>query len=405
MIKRLRLVWVFLPIVLGACAINLGDGDMNGCVGIGECHVEPEATQSPPQIASSAPAQVETQAETVGGVPQRTTSAVDTCTSTRNNNWVRPGAHPYQGSVAYALHILKDRCNVPSAVHDKWRELIKGSNPSVEQLVPGTKFSGMMWSSQLNTHRLWTNVVMGDWAQTYDRTADVYRVEHQGQTWVLVRPHICDNWAFYVEGSQSTSTAAEPPAQPVAQTAAPVQTASTAVDDPYVLRIRFWEWDSIPAALQARIREVNSQEGNETYPFEDGAVSRDLDGELMAAYDDGRGSATTVSTSVQFQVNYPSSSGWEAASASPGDHSEHPNLVYWERTVSREAASQQDSQFLMKDASGNGCQVMYPRVDSSGVRLLSTRLGSGGNSPSELAILARSSSSEGANLNAILDCL
>ncbi len=171
----------------------------------------------------------------------------------------------------------------------------------------------------------------------------------------------------------------------------------SAAEKSYDIRVRLWEWDSIPEGLQNKIMQMNKDEG-----FNDKtAVSRNLGASLVKSWD--RGKATTVNQKISFSVMYPGSGGWKSVSAEPGEHKAYPKLVYWEKKILRRVASAPASKFrVLMDTHGQKCSVLYPRENQAGRRLLDTRLNFAG-SVSELAKDARRGS-EGFNLNIILDC-
>ncbi len=315
-----------------------------------------------------------------------TLSCAPKTVSGRVNKWVRPGANAYTGTLALALHFFK---GVPSSVKTEWLRLEKEGNPKRINLKPGDRFCEMVYSAK-GYHHVWQNVeVSGDWTTSGDTPsgADVYSVTEGGLIYELIRPDVCANWAYRILREAST------------ESAVPVSTSAVAevesVSDSYTLRARFWKWESIPSDLQKKILEVNAREGDITYPFEMGAVSRDLGSMLFQSWMDGE--AMTIERCITADVELPdSSSSRVPIKACPGDHPEYPDLVYWETNLSRVEVSSPEAQFGVIPEAPDGCAIVYPRENQQGERLLDTRPGE--LRESELA------GDSGMNLNAIVSC-
>jgi len=288
--------------------------------------------------------------------------------------------------------------------------------------------------------------------------ASVYSVEFGELTYELVEPAVCSNWSWrmtkksvalapeIVPAPAPEPSVAEPapvkktgpaptkpvvtaaplpkpaPTKPTAEAAAPskpapssqpaprprlakesptepvvveVASAPEKPRDPYEVLVRFWEWSTIPKPLQDRIKAVNRNESDATYPFEDGAVSRDLDKDLFESWKNKQ--ARTVGKCVFARAHLPGDLGRETIKACPGDHADYPKEVYWKRHIERAIALDDNAQFAVVPVAQPSCSVVYPRVDPDRrEHYLSSR-------PGELRESAESGS-PGMNFNVILDC-
>lgn len=276
-------------------------------------------------------------------------SAVDQCFSSKKKSvWESPGAHPYGGSSEYALHVLSKKCGVPDTVHQKWSALISEGNPSVEQLIPGTKFSGMMWSSKPDVHRLWSNVVMGDWNESYDRNADVYRVLHEGRVWVLVRPHICDNWAFYSTSSNDSNSSTDVEEE-------------VSDEGPFNLYVQFLEKDSIPQRVLLQMEEIMPQESDETWAFANGSVSRNLGNSLRDSMN--KSVVKGIDRMVSAEITHLESE-WQQKTINPSTR--FPGRTYWYQEIPRVSAKASGSWYGVRNIQAEGCVVFYPSKNMHG---------------------------------------
>lgn len=158
---------------------------------------------------------------------------------------------------------------------------------------------------------------------------------------------------------------------------------------PYILRVRFWNWEKFSPDMHARIRKINKNEENSTYRKKEGAVSRNLGDDFMKLWK--RGKASTIAVSIKAWVYYPTRLN-QVITARPGDNPKHPDLVYWEVTVPRNVVDKEEAQFGVIPLAPAGCTVVYPRAGA----WLSTRRG-------ELSESSRNGSS-GMSLNAIVSC-
>jgi len=295
----------------------------------------------------------------------------------RVNKWGRPGANAYTGSVGYAVSLFQ----VPGSVKDAWRKLVKEKKPALVDLKPGDRFCSMLYSAR-GYHHVWNNVeVSGDWTTNGTKPAgsDVYSVEENGFMYELVRPHVCDNWSYRVRRVVASSTLKKSPP-----------------DSSFKLVVRVLDFDTAPKGFKERFDEINSQESNKTYPFEDGSVSRDLGSEISKLIADGDGPLKYLKEGRCFKARLllPGQE-WGKPQEICGDRS----ILYWSKTVSRNAAMEPNSQFGIEFLSSpKGCQIRYPRKNQLGQYLIDTRLNDGGRL-SELAVSASKNGNPGFNLN------
>ncbi len=304
-------------------------------------------------------------------------------TSGRINKWTRPGANAYTGSVGYALTLF----DVPESVKDKWRKLIKEKNFTEMKLKTGDRFCSMIYSAR-GYHHKWNNVeVAGDWTTSGEVSsgATVYSVVEGGLIYKLIKPEVCKNWSYSIYEIPSTSLL---PSLPSVRS-------EVGTKDPYAIVVRFWDEKSIPENLMKKVLEVNSQESNLTYPFKDGAVSRDLDKELYSSFK--RKEATTIKRCISAKVFLPKDFGTGTFRSCPGEHSDYPRLVYLELKLDRDMVLSKDAQFAVVPEAPLGCKVVYPRFQKNGGGYyLSSR-------PGELRASAMKGS-PGMNFNTIISC-
>ncbi len=302
-------------------------------------------------------------------------------TSGRVNKWSRPGANAYTGSVGYALTLF----DVPKSVKKAWRKLIKEGVFTEINLKNGDRFCSMVYSAR-GYHHKWNNVeVAGDWTASGKETsgATVYSVVQGNLVYKLIRPEVCKNWSYSIREIPSTPLLSSPSVQ-----------AEVSLKDPYEIVVRFWDERSIPESLMERIREVNSQESDLTYPFKSGSVSRDLDKELYTSFK--RGQATTIKRCISAKVFLPEDFGIGTFRSCPGEHSDYPRLVYLELKLDRDMVLSENAQFAVVPEAPLGCRVVYPRFQEGRGNYLSSRLG-------ELRASALKGS-HGMNFNTIVSC-
>ncbi|MCW9054598.1 MAG: hypothetical protein OQJ98_01285 [Candidatus Pacebacteria bacterium] len=318
----------------------------------------------------------------------------------RLRKWARPGAHPYAGTLGQAIGLFRD---VPKEVRASWQEDFKMNKLTTRPLSEGERFCGMFYTIDGKKgpyHRVWPNVRTGAWVNepNANNGARVVTATYGGYEWDLVIPDICDNVSYVARkmptpvphNTQSVKQSVSPMPIPLAKLA----------EDPFFIRVNYWEWDSIPEDLQKKIMKIVEYEGNETYAEEDGAVSRDLYDDLVASWKEG--GATTVTVPTSASISYPGSNGVESILSKQGDHAKFSDLVYWEKYISRSLASELESQVLLSRVSAEGCTVVYPTEKME--YTISTRLNTKPKAPGELALLARNPKEVGANMNVVLDC-
>lgn len=118
-----------------------------------------------------------------------------------STEWMRWGMDPYASSDVEAVRKLPDALlamGVPEPVRARLLEAVR-ANPQGERtfLNPGDRFTAMMWSPSGDVR---TDVIVGRHPVRHgvveSAEAREWRVEDQGQIYVLVLPDICNNWAW-----------------------------------------------------------------------------------------------------------------------------------------------------------------------------------------------------------------
>lgn len=324
--------------------------------------------------------------------------------SKRQKGWGRIGGNPYRHpganhGLAYALHNF----DAPQAVKRKWRAAVQKGPGSEASLTRGEYICEMMYSTGKSSddgfwHHVWSNIKT-DWNGVESTPATVYSVEYAGYTWELIRPHACDNWSWRAVKANSTPTPAPEPVAEVVPTMGETEH--------FKLRIRPWEWDSIPEDIQDRITAVTQYEGDETYWESVGAVSRDIAPKLVDSWENG--GATTVTRAITATVWFDGAShemDGVRVSAEQGDHVRSPELVYWEQILPRSAVSAHDDpRFAAVVHPPAECKVVYPMVHPGfRKRILETKTKAEAGENELHQELKLKRDEEGMNLNFILDC-
>lgn len=411
----------------------------NGVVSIGLPFISPDdgasassVTTGQPRVALALTTQSQKSVETKPSLamevlPVTATFATEnvvcpeSIASGKENVWERPNAHPYTGGVEGVKYF-----QIPNEVKKAFKEMVKNGSSTRVTLKKGDVFCGMLYSKVSDEtgkeyHHEWKNVTIGDWPSSgkYLVGANLYSMTYNGYVYELVKPDVCKNLAYRVlsvelsEFGRTDVVAPKKlpsPAASVTQRVAEAEKEATEVpptatiSDNNVyrqcdkndksllcLRVRFWDWSSIPSELQKEIQRVNANESDLTYPFKDGAVSRDLNDKLIESFK--KGAATTIGRCITAEVKMPGSER-QQVQACPGDHSKYPKLVFWEAAVDRELMRASSARFEVVPIAPEGCSIVYPRFDEGrGERLLSSRDG-------EVASI----DSSAANFNVIADC-
>lgn len=171
-----------------------------------------------------------------------------------------------------------------------------------------------------------------------------------------------------------------------------------ATADPFFLRVRFWEWGTIPRDIQKRIVEILEKEDDSTYLIQP-SVSRNIGPILAKRSKETNRQITTVNKPVQAIIYHPMMPDGKVFWSKPGDHPGFPNLVYWETTLLRSDVARMGLQFGVIPVAPDGCTVVYPRQG----HWLDTM-------PDELLKLVTAKNQDGtwrwrgANLNPVINC-
>ncbi len=139
-----------------------------------------------------------------------------------------------------------------------------------------------------------------------------------------------------------------------------------------------------------------AQESNQTYPFDPGAVSRNLGGEMIEEWRVGK--ARTVSTPLTGRALVPGMEGWQNFAAVQGQNPSNPKEIYMEWKFSRTAILALANPVFRVELQNipTSCQLIYWRTG-----YLDTR----GNSAGENEVMRSvQSGSPGFNLNFALAC-
>jgi len=168
------------------------------------------------------------------------------------------------------------------------------------------------------------------------------------------------------------------------------------------LRANFWRLESLPPSLQIKVLNVASRESNETYPFQDGAVSRDLYGELVESW--RAGGATTISRCIAGEALVPGMGATrQSFSACPGQNQGRKEVYVEWKIPLHNVLNEEDPKFEVLAKTPAGCRMVYwSNTKDGGVTgFLSTRGNKFGN---ELRYIFEKTSSRIVNVNFILSC-
>ena len=270
--------------------------------------------------------------------------------SGRMNRWVRPGAHPYTGTLSYAISRMS---GVPKSVKANWKQLVKSGKGTKTILRKGDRFCAMVYSARGYNH-VWKNVqVAGDWTTSGKKPAGatVYSVSSGGMIWELVRPAVCDNWAYRIRLAKQTSASKRIAKKVVKQVASTQKV--------FRVRVRVWDWDTIPQDLQKKIMAISAWESNKTYSMKWGAVSRDVGPLLMQYW--RRGEAKGLSHRMKAYVHLTGVYDRFKVNIRPRSN----GLTFWSRKVDRNAASKDMAVFAANILLRKNCEIISPPFNRS----------------------------------------
>jgi hypothetical protein len=306
--------------------------------------------------------------------------------------WKRPSAHPYSGSIEWAIDNFRD---VPKKVRSAWLEKVRSSTFKKRILESGEIFCEQFFTveGKKNTyHKIWSNIKNGAWVdeQGASNGARIASVERSGYVWNLVIPDVCNNVSYEVRKSTQLNvgpfSSASPPPVPMMDAGM------------YNLYIHFLDKSTIPPALLAEAQEIMLTESDETWSIENGSVSRDLGDKFRALLNEGK--IKGVRQEVSAEVSY-LGGGWNSVSVGPSK--KFSNRTYWWLEVPREDASREGSWYGVRNISVKGCTVFYPDQNFS-TKMVRTLRNPKQGSASELSQSASRKGSTGMALYTILDC-
>lgn len=176
-----------------------------------------------------------------------------------------------------------------------------------------------------------------------------------------------------------------------------------AANDTYFYRIRFWDMATFSPGLQDQIRQVMKDESHATYAFSPGAVSRGLGNKMVAEWQ--QKTARTIRVCVAGVARVPVIGDNVAFQACPGQNRASPEDTYVEWKVPRANTLElTDPDFAVTIAKPSGCTIVYwpNKKDGGATGSVSTRGKRHGEN--EILASAKRPSSQGMNLEIILNC-